>query len=293
MGIYKLLRNGISTIALAALLFAFPASSQEASTEDGSIEETARQLNNPVGTVWNIVFQNNYKLLNGDISSKNRGLWLTNFQPVMPLPVTRNWNLIARPILPILSAPVPLTNGNFDRQTGLGDIAFQAFVSPNKTSGLVWGLGPVLGFTTATDNGLGTDKWTAGPAALALYVSQQWVVGALVTQIWSYAGKSRSDDVSIGTLQYFVTRILPGGWQTGLGTPIITANWEADSDDRWTVPVGPSVGRTFRVGKIPLQVSLEASYAVVHPDTFGERWNFRLVLKPVIPALIKKPLFGN
>jgi hypothetical protein len=57
--------------------------------------------------------------------------------------------------------------------------------------------------------------------------------------------------------------------------------------------IGLGVGKTIRIGKMPFQMSLEASYAVIHPDTFGERWNFRLILKPVVPSLVKKPLLGR
>ena len=264
-----------------------------AASEEDSLEETARQLNNPVAAVWNIVIQNNYTLLDGDITKDARGRWLTNVQPVLPIPLTDRLNLIARPIFPLLSAPVP-EPGGFDRKGGLGDIAFQAFLSPNSRRGLLWGVGPLFQFPTATDDALGTEQWSAGVAAVGLNVGAKWVYGALFTHTESFDGASDRDDVSISGLQYFVTRLLPNKWQVGTGGPTITANWEADdSDDRWTVPIGVSVGKTFRVGKMPLQVIFETSYAVVHPDTFGERWNFRLLLKPVVPALIQKPIFGR
>ena len=211
----------------------------------------------------------------------------------MPIPLTDRLNFIARPIIPLLSAPVPEPVG-FDRKEGLGDIAFQSFFSPNSSSGFLWGLGPLFQFPTATSDALGTEQWSAGVAAVGLNVGPKWVYGALFTHTESFAGDSDRDDVSISGLQYFVTRLLPNNWQVGTGSPTITANWEADdSDDRWTVPIGVGVGKTFRVGKMPLQVIFETSYAVIHPDTFGERWNFRLLLKPVVPALIQEPIFGR
>ena len=110
--------------------------SLEAANNEGSLEETARQLNNPVAAVWNIVIQNNYTLLDGDITEGSRGRWLTNVQPVMPIPLTDRLNFIARPIIPLLSAPVPEPVG-FDRKEGMGDIAFQGFFSPNSSSGFL------------------------------------------------------------------------------------------------------------------------------------------------------------
>jgi hypothetical protein len=78
-----------------------------------------------------------------------------------------------------------------------------------------------------------------------------------------------------------------------MGSPVIVADFEADGGDVWTVPVSLGVGKTFKIGKMPFQISFEASYAVVHPNTFGQRWNFRLQLKPVIPALVKQPIFSR
>ena len=296
MRIYTPLSIVILILISACFLgpFAFEAYAQE---ESGAIDrpldeqEIAAELSNPVGNLWNIVFQNNLTFLDGDISDKTRIRWLTNFQPVMPVPLTRKWNVILRPILPFVSAPVPLANGNFDRQTGLGDLTVQTIFSPNK-SGITWGVGPVLGFPTATSKGLGSDKYTAGPLALGFYTSPSFVAGLIFFHLWDYAGKSSRQDVDVSTLQYVAVYVTPSAWTFGVGTPIITANWEADDDDRWTVPVGPSVGKLFNVG-IPLQISLEGSYSVVSPDTYGEEWNIRLIVKPVIPGLIQNPIFGN
>lgn len=283
------MNHWISMLGALALLAAAPAAAQGGD----SLDETAKQLNNPISGVWNIVIQNNYTLFDGDIAGSPRGRWLTNVQPVMPVPLTESWNLIVRPIIPLLSAPIPRPDGGFDRASGLGDISFQAFLSPKPTGGLTWGLAPVFVFPSASDDDLGSEKWSAGPAAVLLSVSKNWVVGGLFAHVQSYAGADDRADVSFTSLQYFVTRMLPNRWQVGLGSPTITANWEADSDDRWTVPIGLGVGKTIRIGKMPFQMAFEASYAVIHPDTFGERWNFRLILKPVVPSLIKRPLLGR
>ena len=79
--------------------------------------------------------------------------------------------------------------------------------------------------------------------------------------------------------------------QFGVGSPTIIADWKANEGDRWTVPVGLAIGRLLKIPKMPLQVNLEVSYAVIHPETLGQRWNFRLELQRAFPALIKKPIF--
>jgi len=212
---------------------------------------------------------------------------------VLPLRLTEDWNLITRPVLPIVSAPIPQLDGSFDRETGLGDIALMSLLSPADPRGLIWGAGPSFLFPSATPRELGSEQWSLGPAAVGLFLTKKWVIGALAQQWWSYAGDDDRRDVSLLNLQYFVYRFLPNRWQVGLGSPVISANWKAPSGDKWTVPIGLGVAKTFLLGRMPFQVGFEASYAVVHPDTFGQRWNFRLQFKPVVPALIQKPLFGR
>lgn len=126
-----------------------------------------------------------------------------------------------------------------------------------------------------------------------LCVSRHWVVGGLISHVQSYAGADDRSDVSLTSFRYFATRMLPNRGQAGLGSPTISANWEADSDDRWTVPIGLGVGKTFRIGKMPFQIGFEASHAVIHPHAFGERWNFRLIPKPVVPSRAERPIFGR
>jgi len=258
-----------------------------------SLADTAKQLNNPIGGVWNVVLQNNLTLLKGDISSESQVRWVTNFQPVMPVPVTEDWNLITRPIIPFVSAPIPQASGGFDREGGVGDITLQLFASPSASQGFVWGLGPVFQFPSASSDALGSEKWSAGPSLVVLNVGKRWVVGGLLTHVQSFAGNGARDTVSVSSLQYFATLLLPNQWQVGLGTPVISVNWEASEGNQWTVPIGLSVGKTVKLGTMPFQMSFETTYAVVHPEFFGERWNFRLILKPVVPALIRKPIFGS
>lgn len=286
------------TIALSLPLVALSpvfadASEHEDTAAQDALAETAKQLNNPISSVWNITVQNNYTLLGGDATEELRGSWVTNFQPVLPVPLTPTFNLISRPILPIVSIPVPVGNDVTERKQGLGDFAFQAFVSPNTSSGFVWGVGPLFVFPTATSDELSSKKWSAGPALVGLSVGKNSVVGALLTHTQSFAGSSSRPDVSVTALQYFATRMLPNQWQVGVGSPTIVYDWSAAGPDQWTVPVGLSVGKTIRVGAMPFQMNFETSYAVVHPETFGQRWNFRFVVKPVLPRLIQEPLFGS
>jgi len=131
---------------------------------------------------------------------------------------------------------VPGYGGEF----GLGDINTTLFLSPAKQGKIIWGTGPVLSFPTANDRVLGTGKWSAGPSVAALTIRGPWVVSALASDFWSYAGEDDREDVSPFLFQYFINYNLPEGWYIS-SAPIITANWNADSGNKWTVPFGGGI----------------------------------------------------
>jgi hypothetical protein len=118
---------------------------------------------------------------------------------VLPFKLNDDWNLISRTILPLIYQPV-LAPGVGD-VVGLGDIQEQLYLSPGKASSFIWGAGPVLQFPTATDMAIGSGKWAAGPAGVALVMNGHWVVGALANNIWSYAGDNSRADVNLLTVQ--------------------------------------------------------------------------------------------
>ena len=273
-------------------LYAQSSSKGNQSQESQSLAEVGAQLANPVSSVWSIVFQNNFTFLEGDPSDKTRFLYNLNFQPVLPVPLTDNWNLITRPVFPfIFGQPVLNTGSEFDSKSGLGDIAMVNLLSPNKASGFLWGLGPTWIFPTATNDNLGQEKWQVGPAAVGLFLSKDWIFGAFPQQWWSYAGKDDRPDTSQMNIQYFVWRLLPGAWQFGTGGPNVTINWKADDDNKVNLPIGAGVAKTVKLGNLPVKFQIEGSYSVVHQDFLSPRWNIRFTITPVIPRLISNAIF--
>jgi hypothetical protein len=263
-----------------------------------SAEELNRQLNNPVSSVWSMVFQNNYTQLKSgsqDVPGWDEGddkwFYNLNFQPVLPLPLTRDWNLINRPVFPIFADRPVLESDGFDEVDGMGDIGLVSLLSPAKTAGgLLWGVGPTLIFPTATKDELGQEKWQAGPAAVGLYLGKEWIFGAFPQHWWSFAGNDDRKSTSQTNIQYFIWRLFPGQWQIGTA-PNILIDWKADDDNKLTLPVGLGVGKLFKIGGLPIKFILEGQYAVIHPDDFGQEWNIRFTVTPVLPSLIKSPLF--
>ncbi len=243
----------------------------DADAEEGSL---ARASQNPVANLISLPLQNNF------LFQEETGalLYNLNVQPVIPFSLTEDWNLITRTIIPFFAmedAPA-----GFD-SAGLGDLNTSLFFSPAKSGGLIWGAGPILSFPTATDDLFGSGKWGAGPAMVALTMRGPWVLGTLANNVWSYAGDSDRRDVSTLLVQPFVNYNLDQGWFL-VSAPVVTADWEEDSDERWTVPLGAGLGRVFRIGGQPVNMSLQAFYNVERP-TGGPEWSLRLNFQFLFP----------
>lgn len=258
-------------ITAAILLLLSPSFGQEADTS-----ELAKKTQNPVSDLISLPFQNN---TNFKFGPKEKPQNVLNIQPVIPLPLSEEWNLITRTIAPLIY--LPETVPGVDSVFSLGDINATAFFSPAKPKKVVWGAGPILVLPTATNERTGTGKWSLGVSGVALTMPTPWVIGALVNNVWSFAGDSSRSDVNQLLFQYFINYNLPGGWYI-TSAPIITANWEADSSNTWTVPFGGGVGNVFHVGKQPMNASMQAFYNVETPE-FGPDWTLRIQLQFLFP----------
>ena len=231
--------------------------------------DLAKQAQNPIANLISLPLQNN---TNFDIGPEERTQNILNIQPVYPFSIGEDWNVITRTILPVVSQP---TVGG-DRQNGLGDTSFSAFFSPKDSGDLTWGVGPVVLIPTSTDDSLGAGEWGAGLSAVVLGMPGNWVVGSLFSNLWA-------PDVNLFTWQYFINYNIPGGDGLYLtSAPIMTADWEADSDNRWTVPIGGGIGKIFKIGKQPVNSQVSAYYNVEKPE-FGADWQLRLQLQFLFP----------
>lgn len=246
-----------------------------ASTESES--ELAKKTQNPVADLISVPFQSNF---NFGAGKKDEMVYVLNVQPVIPIHITDHWNLIARIITPIINQP-SLFPG-VDNASGLGDINPTFFLSPSKPSKLIWGAGPTLTLPTASNNLLGSGKWSMGPAAVALYMTGPWVVGALANQQWSFAGWGNTD-VNALLIQPFVNYNFSHGWYLTTA-PIITGNFSASSGNHWTVPVGGGGGKLWRVGKVglPINTQIQAFYNAETPK-FGPDWQLRVQVQFLFP----------
>jgi hypothetical protein len=135
--------------------------------ETKSLTEVNKELSNPISSIWSLTFQQNtYWLTTPGMHSERNQINL-QFQPVLPIALTQNWNLINRPVLqPLLSTPYINRRGNLHRVTGFGDTIFVTMLSPSDRLVGNWLLaaGPTFIFPTASNSRLGQNKWQFGPA---------------------------------------------------------------------------------------------------------------------------------
>ncbi|MEN9686578.1 MAG: hypothetical protein RLZZ28_2364 [Bacteroidota bacterium] len=237
--------------------------------------ELAKKLANPVASLISVPFQNNTDLGIGPNNGYRNTL---NFQPVVPINLTKKVNLISRLVLPIITQRDVAGLGT--KQTGLSDAVVSAFFSPSEAkNGLIWGAGPVFLIPIATDNLLGTQKFGVGPTALVLKQTNGWTIGALANQLWSIAGNASRSDLS----QLFLQPFLNYNWKSGAGMGIsseITQNWQGNSTTAFIIP---SVSGVTKLGTQIVSLAIGPRIPVSAPINSGADFGIRASIVFVFP----------
>jgi hypothetical protein len=281
-----------------------------------TLAQMSALMDNPLGNVAMLFNQyDSYKMKNGSTGDEAiHGNYMLLFQ--FPKKLNDNWNLISRVVLNYASTPIDVDKiasaANFGtlpgaapyvgeslvpikafsgRTSALGDSYYVGLFAPSVPKTLdngakfLWGAGFDLGFDTADEDVLGTGKYLAGPSALVVYMGKKWKYGALVQHYEDVGGhNSDRDDVSMTNIQAIYYYSISETASIGAG-PNIIADWEQDSDNRWTVPIGIGINKTFQVGKVPVRVGLEAMYSVIAPDDIvHNKWSLRLFIIPAVPS---------
>jgi len=243
-----------------------------------SAEELAKLAQNPVGNLISLPFQNNTNLNFGPLKRTQN---ILNIQPVIPIEVSPEWNIITRTIVPVISQPA-LSPGD-SRIDGIGPTEFSAFLSPaDPKGGVIWGAGPIVQAPTTSDSKLGSYRWGFGPTFVILHLDKgdPWVYGFLVNNVWS-VGTGAGGSYNNFLLQPFVNYNFEGGLYL-TSAPILTADWKAASSQQWTVPLGGGIGKIFHFGRLPVNTQISAYYNVVRPD-FGANWQIRAQVQLMFP----------
>jgi hypothetical protein len=239
-------------------------------------KDAAMAAQNPLASIISLPLQNN---TNFGIGDSNRTANTLNIQPIYPITFSNSWVLINRAIIPIETFPdFSKSSGSI---TGLGDINYTAWFSPPGGGSLTWGFGLVSIWPTATDDILGSGKFSIGPSFVLVNMTEKLMLAAIISDWFSIAGDSERDDVNTFYLQYVATYFLPNKWYLTTG-PINTANWKAESGQKWTIPVGGGFGKMFKWGNIPMDATAQVFYYAVKPDD-GPDWQLRFQLKFIFP----------
>jgi hypothetical protein len=211
--------------------------------------------------------------------TEDGSVWRINIQPVIPITLNENWNLISRTILPVIDQDdIPLIGMG---ESGIGDIVQSLFFSPKEptSGGLIWGVGPVFLLPTASDDALGADKWGIGPTGVLLKQVGPWTYGALVNHIESFAGEDARADVSATFIQPFLTYITKTKTTFALNTES-TFDWE---NDQWSVPLNFNVLQLLKIGPQIFQVGIGARYWAESPNLSADGWGFRFQITFLFP----------
>ncbi|OGT82528.1 MAG: hypothetical protein A3H91_03580 [Gammaproteobacteria bacterium RIFCSPLOWO2_02_FULL_61_13] len=252
---------GVSPIAPAA-----------EATNNVSAMELAKQDQNPLTRFYTLRFEDNAQFGFGPDNDVQN---FFRIQPLIPFELNENWSLVTRAVIPIAHQPWP------ESTDGLSDVALAMLLTPARAGKFIWGVGPALLLPTATDAMIGLEKWSAGPAVAGVYTSGPWLVGAVIQNLWSFAGDEERQDVNAMTLRPLINYNFSNGWSLS-SSPSIAANWKADSDARWLVPLGGGVGKIFAIGGQRVSVSVESYYHIVSPE-IGPDWQLRFQLTFLYP----------
>jgi hypothetical protein len=244
----------------------------------GDAADLALQLSNPVAALVSVPLQLNF---DRDLGVDDRGeRWQLNVQPVVPVVLNAEWNLISRTILPLVTqSGVGAGSG---RQSGLGDVLQTVFFSPRKPGpgGVIWGVGPALLAPTGSDDLLSARQWAAGPSAVVLRQQGPWTYGGLANHLESFAGSDSRPDVSATFLQPFVTYTTPSAWTYGLNTES-TYDWEGKE---WSAPVNVFANKVTKLGSQLVSIGGGLRWWADSPEPGAEGLGLRLSFTLLFPT---------
>lgn len=199
-----------------------------------------------------------------------------NIQPLIPVRLNAQWDLMVRPSLTVGYLPTP------NSQFGLTDLQTSFFLTPESANEWIWGIGPILQAPTASSTDLGSGKWAAGPTAGLVYNHGPWFNTILAYQLMSFAGAQHRGSVNQTYIEPNVSYNLDSGWYGQIDPPI-TYDWTAEQRNAWVLPIGADVGRVLQFGGEQIGLQAGAYDFVKHPQG-GPGWMIRVQVTLLFPT---------
>jgi hypothetical protein len=254
------------------------------SASEPSAEEIAAKLANPNAPMASLTFRLQYRTFDGDLpdASSQDGTAIM-FQPTFPFSLENGDVIFFRPNIPIqLSTPtIDPASGGFKSESGLGDIVFDVAYGRTTKTGMLYAGGIVASLPTATEDALGTDRYSIGPEFMIGKLSKKYVLGMFPSHLWDVGG-SGDADVNLTNVQLFGTYLPGGGWNVGT-SPIMSYD---HNSDQWTIPLNFTFGKTVIWSGRPWKLSAEINYYVEQADAFGPQWFIGINVAPVVENVL-------
>lgn len=226
--------------------------------------------------------------LDSDHGAANGDALIFRALPLYSFSLNPAWRLVNLDLVTLADAPGGVAGrpGNpeplpGDAVFGLGDIIHASLLTPENQTDYIWGAGLMLGIPTATDGRLGSGKWSIGPAVRITYRTGPWSLSAIAGNRWSFAGDEDRTEVNQLMVRGLVRRQLANDWFF-VSAPIITSNWNAESGERWLLPLGGGFGRVFNINSKPWSWSVQGYYNLIRPELAPE-WVVRVAMTAAIP----------
>lgn len=267
----------LAVLALATLGFATVATPRTYAQQSLDETELSKRARNPLPDIIIVPIQNNANLDYGPAQGMQDGI---NIQPLISFRLFPGVNLITRTVIPFIVNP---DLGRIPATSGLGDVQFTPYLSPDNGSHWTFGLGPVLQIPTHTNPMLGNNNLGLGPAFAVFHASktEPWALGLLANTAWSLGTDPQAPRYATGSFQPLLSyHISEGIYLTS--SPMIKADWTARPDHQVLLPVGGGIGKLFHLGNVTLNAEVSAYYNVMKRDLDAD-WQLRVQVQIVFP----------
>jgi hypothetical protein len=266
-----------------------------------TVDEIAKEFNSPFSRVPSFSWDYQYRTFQGSLPEAGDQTAVNNLATTSwPIRLKNGKNILIRAMLPV-NGDQPGWSPNiwveysehtirqvpeFDEENDgfvvghdhLGDFAFDISYGSVNENGRISAIGIANVANTSEDGSAKRNDWLMGPQVSLGQFTDWGLIGMRATHLTSIYGDGpealKGMDTNETRLELFFSYALSNGWQLE-SKPTILYDWEAVSGNKWAVPVGAGVSKTFLVGRMPMRLGFDLQNFAVSHDRFGPEWLFR------------------